>query len=73
MKPWYLSKENIAALLTLAINVLNVLLQSPIVPPQIMAAVSSFVLPVLIFVLRTWFTSQQTTAPLGLFKAKSKV
>lgn len=70
MKPWYLSKENIAVLLTLLINVLNVVLQSPIVPPNVMAAISSFVLPVLIFILRTWFTSQATTQPFGLFSKK---
>lgn len=68
MKPWYLSKENIAVILTLLINVLNVVLQSPIVPPNIMAIISSFVLPILVFILRTWFTSRPTTAPFGLFK-----
>jgi hypothetical protein len=68
-KPWYQSKVNIAALLTLLINLINVALQSPLIPPQALAVISGFVLPTIIFVLRTWFTDSPTTAPFGVGKS----
>jgi len=71
VKNWWTSKTNIAVLLTLVINMLNAGLGTTdvgtIISPELLAIVSGYVLPVVVFILRTWFTNTATTQPLGLF------
>jgi len=71
VKNWWTSKTNIAVLLTLIINMLNAGLSTAgvgtLIPADVLAIISGFVLPVVVFILRTWFTDTATTQPLGLF------
>ena len=71
MKPWQLSTINIAAILALVVTVLESVSALPFVSKDIALVIVGIVIPAFVFIRRTWFTTEMTTAPFGLFKKSS--